>query len=172
MSSSRIDLDALKDMVPASWVLEDAGYVIHRGFTLCPNHAEKTPSLKVYERHVHCFGCGFHADVLALSQAIHRSDFSTAVGRIMALAGLTQAPVQDRRAAEARQTERRQRKAAERRRNRRLLACADAYRELTQMAGRVGRNLSAQPDDPDVWTCLDMIYSTRDWVENIEAALQ
>jgi hypothetical protein len=30
----------------------------------CPFHADKTPSLVVYEDHVHCFGCGAHLELI------------------------------------------------------------------------------------------------------------
>ena len=33
-----------------------------RGYIHCPFHAEKTPSCKVYENHIHCFGCQKHLD--------------------------------------------------------------------------------------------------------------
>lgn len=34
-------------------------------FYLCPWHADsRTPSLAVYDDHVHCFGCGFHGDAI------------------------------------------------------------------------------------------------------------
>jgi DNA primase len=31
---------------------------------LCIAHSEKTPSMHVYDDHVHCFSCGFHGDVV------------------------------------------------------------------------------------------------------------
>src|SRR5918994_1479322 len=31
---------------------------------LCVSHSEKDPSMHVYENHVHCYGCGFHGDVV------------------------------------------------------------------------------------------------------------
>ena len=32
------------------------------GMALCPFHEEKTPSLKIYEDHFYCFGCGESGD--------------------------------------------------------------------------------------------------------------
>ena len=29
---------------------------------VCPGHEDKDPSLRIYQDHVHCFVCGFHAD--------------------------------------------------------------------------------------------------------------
>jgi DNA primase len=31
---------------------------------LCVSHSEHEPSMHVYEDHVHCYGCGFHGDVV------------------------------------------------------------------------------------------------------------
>ena len=40
------------------------GLKINRaGFAACPFHPDKTPSLKIYEEHYHCFGCGAHGDL-------------------------------------------------------------------------------------------------------------
>lgn len=33
------------------------------GFAACPFHPDKTPSLKIYDDHFHCFSCGAHGDV-------------------------------------------------------------------------------------------------------------
>ncbi len=33
-----------------------------RGMACCPFHNEKTPSLKVYDDHFYCFGCGATGD--------------------------------------------------------------------------------------------------------------
>ena len=32
------------------------------GFAVCPFHEDKKPSMKIYEDHYHCFGCGAHGD--------------------------------------------------------------------------------------------------------------
>lgn len=49
------------------------GYGLHidrSGMCLCPFHAEKTPSAKVYPGRLHCFGCGESADVISLTQKL------------------------------------------------------------------------------------------------------
>ncbi len=38
------------------------GEPLHNGKICCPFHADKTPSLHVYEDHFHCFGCGARGD--------------------------------------------------------------------------------------------------------------
>lgn len=48
------------------------------GFICCPFHNEKTPSMKIYDRTFHCFGCGVHGDVLDFEQKYNNIDFQTA----------------------------------------------------------------------------------------------
>jgi DNA primase len=63
--------EALREEVPIGRLIESNG---HRK-TLCVNHSEKTPSMHVYEDHVHCYGCGFHGDVVdvwAIQKGIDR----------------------------------------------------------------------------------------------------
>ncbi|MBR0173280.1 MAG: DNA primase [Lachnospiraceae bacterium] len=48
-----------------------AGYGIkpnRGGMIRCPFHNDRTPSLKVYEDHFHCFGCGAHGDVIRFTE--------------------------------------------------------------------------------------------------------
>jgi DNA primase len=62
---------ALREEVPIRRLMESNG---HRKI-LCVNHSEKTPSMHVYEDHVHCYGCGFHGDVVdvwAIQKGIDR----------------------------------------------------------------------------------------------------
>ena len=37
------------------------------GLARCPFHPDKTPSMKLYEDHFYCFGCGAHGDVIDLT---------------------------------------------------------------------------------------------------------
>ena len=49
------------------------GYGLHidrSGMCLCPFHAEKTPSAKVYPHNIYCFGCGESADVIGFTQRL------------------------------------------------------------------------------------------------------
>lgn len=49
--------------------------------TLCPFHAESTPSFTIYtdQNTFHCYGCSAHGDVIDLIQHIHQVDFPTAL---------------------------------------------------------------------------------------------
>lgn len=56
---------AVKDAVKVSEAAREYGYPPNRsGFICCPFHAERTPSMKLYDRTYHCFGCGAHGSVL------------------------------------------------------------------------------------------------------------
>jgi DNA primase len=52
--------DALREAVPIERLVETNG---HRT-ALCVAHSEDTPSMHLYEDHAHCYGCGFHGDVV------------------------------------------------------------------------------------------------------------
>ena len=43
---------------------------VKHGFMRCPFHADRTPSLKLYGDHFHCFGCGAHGDVIDLTAGL------------------------------------------------------------------------------------------------------
>lgn len=36
----------------------------------CPAHTDRTPSMKLYSDHFHCFSCGMHGDAIKLAQLI------------------------------------------------------------------------------------------------------
>lgn len=45
------------------------------GFARCPFHAEKTGSFKANKHHGHCFGCGWHGDVLDFTGKLFNLSF-------------------------------------------------------------------------------------------------
>lgn len=57
------------------------GLEINRaGFAACPFHPDNTPSLKIYEDHYYCFGCGAHGDVTDFTARLFRiSQYDAAV---------------------------------------------------------------------------------------------
>lgn len=61
--------------------LEKVRQVGSRVTALCPFHKEKTPSFVIYlnENNCHCFGCGFHADVIGFKMKIDNISFKEAV---------------------------------------------------------------------------------------------
>ena len=64
-----IDYSKIKHTVPPVEAAKRYGSV-KRGFVRCPFHADRTPSLKLYGDHFHCFGCGAHGDVIDLTAAL------------------------------------------------------------------------------------------------------
>ena len=61
-----INFGEIKRTVPPVEAAQRYGTVKH-GFMCCPFHADRTPSLKLYGDHFHCFGCGAHGDVIDLT---------------------------------------------------------------------------------------------------------
>lgn len=62
METTYISFELIKT-IPMVNVIEHLGGVINRsGFCECPFHNEKTPSMKVYDNHAYCFGCGERVD--------------------------------------------------------------------------------------------------------------
>jgi hypothetical protein len=49
------------------------------GKMCCPFHADSTPSLKIYDDHYHCFGCGAHGDRVDWLMAVDGLDRAGAV---------------------------------------------------------------------------------------------
>lgn len=67
--------EILREQIPVHSVIPLDG---HGRKVLCisPGHSEAEPSMHVYEDHVHCFGCGFHADVTDVWRIMHRFEKS------------------------------------------------------------------------------------------------
>ncbi len=63
--------EEIRAAVDMSTVAKGYGLKINRaGMAICPFHAEKTPSAKIYPDGFHCFGCGVHADVIGFTQRL------------------------------------------------------------------------------------------------------
>lgn len=59
--------ETVKDSVPVREAAEHYGIEVGKnGMACCPFHDDNDPSLKIYEDHFHCFGCGEHGDVVDL----------------------------------------------------------------------------------------------------------
>ena len=83
-----VDLDELKNDV-------DLRAIVGSGYHRCPWRKERTPSLYVYEDHVHCFGCGRTADGLDFLQAYLKISFYAAA-RLMNQFRGTRVPEEDK----------------------------------------------------------------------------
>ena len=61
------------------------GYEPNRaGFIRCPFHNDRTPSMKIYPRAFHCFGCGAHGSVIDFVAQLFNLDPLGAVKRLAA----------------------------------------------------------------------------------------
>ena len=86
----RIDaVQTIKDRLTMREVLERYGYQADRkGFMCCPFHNEKTPSMRIYDKDFHCFGCGEHGDIVSFVQKLFNLSFPETLRRIDADFGL------------------------------------------------------------------------------------
>ena len=59
--------ETVKAAVPVRAAAERYGLEVNfGGMVRCPFHEDHTPSMKLYEDHFYCFGCGKHGDVVTL----------------------------------------------------------------------------------------------------------
>ena len=71
--------DEIKQSTSMQEVLNMFGLKVNRkGFMCCPFHKEKTPSMKIYEKKYHCFGCGEDGDVFSFVMKYQGCDFKEA----------------------------------------------------------------------------------------------
>ncbi len=75
--------EAIKDSVSFEKAASYYGLNFNRaGFALCPFHAEKTPSFKAFQDGGHCFGCGWHGDVINFVRDMFGLTFPAALEKI------------------------------------------------------------------------------------------
>ena len=76
--------DEIKAQVTMRDLLERYGIRANRaGFAHCPFHqGDREPSMKVYEKDFHCFGCGANGDVFSFVMQMERCSFSEAFKRL------------------------------------------------------------------------------------------
>lgn len=76
-------VQTIKDRLTMCKVLERYGYEPNnRGFICCPFHNEKTPSMKIFEKDYHCFGCSEHGDAITFVQKLFNLSFPDALKKI------------------------------------------------------------------------------------------
>lgn len=77
------DFDEVKARLTMEQVAREYGYTPNRaGFICCPFHAEKTASLKLYDRTFHCYGCGVGGSVIDFVAKLFSLDPLDAVKRL------------------------------------------------------------------------------------------
>lgn len=76
-------VQTIKDRLMMRDILKHYGYEPNRAkFICCPFHNEKTPSMKVFEKDYHCFGCGANGDVISFVQQLFNLSFPDALKKI------------------------------------------------------------------------------------------
>ena len=76
-------VQTIKDRLTMTDVVTLYGYKPNRAkFICCPFHNEKTPSMKVFEKDYHCFGCGANGDVITFVQQLFSLTFPDALKKI------------------------------------------------------------------------------------------
>lgn len=77
--------ERIKEMVSVPEAARYYGVDTKRGnMCRCLFHEENTPSMKLYEKNYHCFGCGAHGDVIALTAQIFGTSMLNAAKRLNA----------------------------------------------------------------------------------------
>lgn len=80
--------DVIRSSVQLDDLAQRLGYDVRRGQILCPSHADKNPSCKVYSDHYHCFACGWHGDAIDFVCAANKCEPREAVTIISDMFGL------------------------------------------------------------------------------------
>lgn len=72
--------EEIKERYTMRDVVARYGLEVNRaGFIRCPFHqGDRTPSLKIYEKSYHCFGCGATGDIFTFVEKMEQTDFKTA----------------------------------------------------------------------------------------------
>ena len=84
--------ETVKGRVTPQMAAERYGLPVNRGgMACCPFHDDRTPSMKLYPDHFHCFGCGQTGDVIDLTAQLTGLNARDAAGRLAADFGI---PVQ------------------------------------------------------------------------------
>jgi hypothetical protein len=78
------DVAELKARISYAALLRHDGHALQRSgknlICSCPFHHDSTPSFAIYnDNSAHCFGCGWHGDVIAYLEKRERCDFQSAV---------------------------------------------------------------------------------------------
>lgn len=83
MSNLSVYARTIADSVEMRAAFELYGIQVNgHGYAACPFHNEKTPSLKVYSDHYHCFGCGESGDVITFVRKLFSLDFADALDKL------------------------------------------------------------------------------------------
>ena len=81
--------ETVKGQVTPQMAAERYGLPVNRsGMACCPFHDDRTPSMKLYPDHFHCFGCGQTGDVIDLTAQLTGLNARDAAGWLAADFGI------------------------------------------------------------------------------------
>lgn len=109
-----IDYAAIRKAVPMERVLAAYEIDVKRGKAICPFHADKRPSMKVYNDGYYCFACGNGGDAIKFVARMDHLPNHSAAQRVAEIGGIT-LPESDYRGRERARRIAAARRAAERR---------------------------------------------------------
>ena len=74
----------IKQSVTIRDICAQNGIAVNRaGFACCPFHAEKTPSMKIYDnKRFKCYGCGASGDVIEFASRIYNLPFKETISKL------------------------------------------------------------------------------------------
>lgn len=81
--------EALKERLDLRAVAEQYGIDSRNGMTACIFHDDRNPSMKLYQDHFYCFGCGACGDVTALTAKLFGISQAEAAQKLAADFGIT-----------------------------------------------------------------------------------
>lgn len=80
MKNYKLLTDTISSLVPMDELVASFGFQKNRGgYINCPFHSEKTGSLKVWDDHWKCFGCGAYGDQISFVRLLLNLNFTEAV---------------------------------------------------------------------------------------------
>ena len=81
--SSGVAIEAIKRAYSFETLLNQPPNGRHTWSVCCPLHSDTAPSFTVYpDGHAHCFGCGWHGDVIDLYAALHKITVQEAIAEM------------------------------------------------------------------------------------------
>jgi DNA primase len=83
--------ETVKSAVTVRQAAKHYGLQVNRnGMTCCPFHKDRHPSLKLYNDHFYCFGCGTTGDVIDFTARLFETSIFEAVKKLAADFGVDQ----------------------------------------------------------------------------------
>lgn len=71
--------ELIKQSISAPELMDMLGIEVIRGRIHCPFHNDSRPSMKVYDKALHCFACGQHKDVISFTMGYLNLSFKDAI---------------------------------------------------------------------------------------------